>query len=269
MDKHVCKYCEKEFETGPLLGSHIRTHTRELIECNVCHKKFGKKHIERHSILCLEKEKSKHRFCKKCGKNFVSDYSVFCSKGCANRSRILSEETKNKIRDANLGKTVTSRDPRHCKYCGKQTFSIGGRIPKLFCMPQCPESKELISRKISKACKGKTGGYREKGGRGKGCYYKGIWLDSTWEYALVQRLDELSIQWERDISKHKFEYVDVEGNTRFYHPDFYIPGLNLYVEVKGYWTSETRHKMSSVKERHKHLTIIVLESLEEIKNYRF
>lgn len=266
MSKHICKYCQKEFESGPLLGSHVRSHTRKLVECDICHHQFGEKQLEKHRILCLEKEKDRHRLCKKCGKDFSSDCSVFCSRACANKSRVLSEETKEKIRNANLGKTIISRDPRQCRYCGKQTRSIDGQIPKLFCTPRCPESIESLSQKLSQANKGKTGGYREKGGRGKGCHYKGIWLDSTWELALAQRLDELSIQWERDTGKHRFGYVDAEGNERNYYPDFFIPSKDLYIEVKGYWTSETRHKMSSVKERHKHLNLLVLESLDQIQS---
>lgn len=268
MGKHICKYCEKEFESGPLLGSHVRSHTRKLVECNICHQQFGEKHLLKHSPLCFEKEKSNHRFCKKCGKEFISDAGIFCSITCANRNRVMSDETKEKLRKFKLGKTIVSRDHRQCKYCGKQTHSIDGKIPDWFCRPRCIEAKRYISKAISLKVKGKTGGYRERGGRGHGCHYKGIWLDSTWELALAERLDELNVQWERDVSKHKFAYVDQQGNQRTYFPDFYIPNLNLYIEVKGYWTAETKFKMSAVKNKHEYLNLLVLESLKEIQTFK-
>ena len=145
--------------------------------------------------------------------------------------------------------------------------NLDNKRTKLVCVPSCVESKKSLSQKLSLSLCGRTGGYREKGGRGKGCLYKGVWLDSTWELALAQKLDELQIHWERDTGKHRFQYIDNKGKIRNYYPDFFIPSLDLYIEVKGYWTAETRHKMSSVKEKHKHIKILVLESLKEIENF--
>ena len=289
MDKHVCKYCSKEFETGPSLGSHTRSHTRKLVECNICHQKFGEKQLDKHKVNCLKKEESSYKTCEKCGKDFKSYYSRFCSRSCAN-GHVVGEEQKLKTSKTLTGRILTDnpiktklseeerrkkkeaylfkRKDKFCSYCGLKTRSVNNQPTKNFCVPQCRESKEQISRKISSKVKGITGGYRERGGRGKGCHYKGIWLDSTWELSLVQRLDDLSIEWERDTKKHVFEYVDAEGKYRKYYPDFFIPSLDLYIEVKGYWTPETRHKMSSVKERHRHLNLLVLESLEDIQSLK-
>lgn len=289
MGKHICKHCSKEFDSGPLLGSHVRSHTRRLVECDICHQKFGEKQLDKHKIICLKKEELSYKNCEKCGKDFKSYSSRFCSRSCANghvvsekqklktsktltgriltdnpHSTKLSEEERKKIKEA----YVLKRQDKFCSYCGLKTKSVNNQPTKNFCVPRCLEAKEQISKKLSSSLKGKTGGYREKGGRGKGCHYKGIWMDSTWELALAQRLDDLSIQWERDAKKHVFEYVDIEGKHRKYYPDFFIPNLELYVEVKGYWTSETRHKMSSIKNIHKHINLLVLESLEDIQSLK-
>jgi predicted nuclease of restriction endonuclease-like RecB superfamily len=89
-------------------------------------------------------------------------------------------------------------------------------------------------------------------------------MDSTWEVAMAQRLDELNITWVRD-STLKLEYVTRGRRTRKYIPDFYLPDHDLYIEVKGYWTDAARHKMKDVLERNP-VRILILESLEEITN---
>ncbi|NBP03131.1 MAG: hypothetical protein EBU90_24075 [Proteobacteria bacterium] len=286
MDNHVCKYCKKEFESGPLLGSHIRSHTRKLIECDICHKQFGEKQIEKHVVLCLEKEKASYKSCEKCNKDFKSYFNRFCSRSCANGHVVSGEQklkTSNTIKskfcqtekhenllriEKNLQRFVEKRQDKQCKYCNRTTKSINGNPTKIICTPRCPEFKEILSKKLSASTKGKTGGYRERGGRGHGCHYKGIWLDSTWELALAKKLDALGVLWERDTGKHKFDYVDQNGELRNYFPDFYLPNQSLYIEVKGYWTVETKFKMSSVKKRHKHISLLILESIEEIENLK-
>jgi hypothetical protein len=232
----------------------------------VCHLSFGEKSLEKHRESCIKKEASSHRACKKCGKEYVSFYSDFCSRSCAN-TRSLSEETKKKISLSNLGKSIASRDPKPCKYCGILIDSIEGKIPKSYCLPQCNAAKLYISRSISSKVKGRTGGYRERGGRGHGSHYKGIWMDSTWELCLAQRLDEIGITWERDLKKHVFLYQDEKGEERKYFPDFYLPLHDLYIEVKGYWTKQTRHKMNEVLSRNSNSKFLILESLEQIRSF--
>jgi len=271
MQKHICEICQKEFKTGNELGSHKRTHTRKLIECDICQKKFGALRLEKHKISCEEKELLSQKQCEKCGKDFKSYSSRFCSRSCAN-SHTVSEEQKSKtsksLKNRETEAFLLNRRPKHCKYCGKSTYSLDNKKTKIVCVPSCVESKKSLSQKLSLSLCGKTGGYREKGGRGKGCLYKGVWLDSSWELSLAKRLDELSIRWERDTGKHRFNYIDIKGKERKYYPDFFIPCFNLYIEVKGYWTDETRHKMTAVKERHKHIKILVLESLKEIETFK-
>ena len=88
-------------------------------------------------------------------------------------------------------------------------------------------------------------------------------MDSTWEVACALRLDELGIKWSRDPSI-KLPYLSEKHRKKNYIPDFYLPELDVYVEVKGFWTDAARHKMKSVQEVNKDIKIIILESLLEI-----
>ena len=87
-------------------------------------------------------------------------------------------------------------------------------------------------------------------------------MDSTWEVAMAERLDELGVRWERDDTM-KIKYVCRKKFNRNYIPDFYLPDHDLYIEVKGYWTDAARHKMKDVQERNP-IRILILESLSEI-----
>ena len=89
-------------------------------------------------------------------------------------------------------------------------------------------------------------------------------MDSTWEVIMANRLDELGIRWERDPSM-KLEYRTRGGRKRNYIPDFYLPDLDLYIEVKGYWTDAAKHKMKDVCKRNPG-RICIVESISDIGN---
>ena len=91
-----------------------------------------------------------------------------------------------------------------------------------------------------------------------------VMMDSTWEVAMAQRLDELSVKWIRN-SDLKLEYVTRGRRKRKYIPDFYLPDYDLYIEVKGYWTDAARHKMKDVQKRNP-VKILIVESLSEISD---
>jgi len=87
-------------------------------------------------------------------------------------------------------------------------------------------------------------------------------MDSTWEVACAQRLDELGISWERDPSI-KIHYRDKKLRSRNYIPDFYLPEYDIYLEVKGYWTDRAKWKMRDVMVRNPD-KICLLESLDAV-----
>jgi len=87
-------------------------------------------------------------------------------------------------------------------------------------------------------------------------------MDSTWEVACAKRLDELGVKWVRS-RELKMPYLTRGKRKRNYVPDFYLPDYDVYLEVKGYWTSAARHKMKEIEKTNPG-KVILLESLAEI-----
>ena len=87
-------------------------------------------------------------------------------------------------------------------------------------------------------------------------------MDSTWETAMANRLDELNIVWKRDPSI-TLNYQTKRGTSRIYIPDFYLPEYDMYIEIKGYWTDAARYKMIDIIKRYPG-KICIIESLAEI-----
>lgn len=54
-------------------------------------------------------------------------------------------------------------------------------------------------------------------------------LDSSWEEALAKRLDDINIEWTRPTP---IKWIDKDGSTHNYFPDFYLPAYDLYLDPK-------------------------------------
>lgn len=59
--------------------------------------------------------------------------------------------------------------------------------------------------------------------------YNGILLESSWELSLAKRLDELKVKW---IRPEPIPWIDNEGVTHNYFPDFYLPEYDIYLDPK-------------------------------------
>lgn len=59
--------------------------------------------------------------------------------------------------------------------------------------------------------------------------YNGIKLDSTYEVIFAKDLDSNNIKWERP---KPFLYKWPDSTEHRYYPDFFLPALNIYVDVK-------------------------------------
>lgn len=107
------------------------------------------------------------------------------------------------------------------------------------------ESKQKISSSMKRVVRERPESYSASNvnGRVKKVEYNGIIFDSSWEVIVAKFLDDNNIIWERP--KNGFEYI-WENGTHLYYPDFYIPSMDLYIEVKGYKRSRDEYKWKSV-----------------------
>lgn len=72
-------------------------------------------------------------------------------------------------------------------------------------------------------------------------FYKGIYFKSMYEVKVAQAMDRDNIKWEYEPKVFKLDYKDV------YTPDFYLPEIDKYLEVKGIKVLPTKSYKKFVK----------------------
>ena len=95
-------------------------------------------------------------------------------------------------------------------------------------------------------------GWQPKAGRCKKIDYFSriagqVKLDGTWELIVAQWFDKCNINWQRNQTR--FEYINLNGKTSHYTPDFYLIDTDCYLEVKGYETDLDRCKWSQFEHK--------------------
>jgi hypothetical protein len=254
---YKCKICGKEFESQQAQASHtFHFHSSKEIK-NKAREKLSKTNkLKRVKI---------NKICPKCGTKFEVERNlnkdgsiripkfekIYCSRSCANGQNHTKEWNKKISKSLRI-----ERSPRFCKMCGKE---ISHKNKTSYCL-DCWRKSEEYSLTMSKATKGKTGGYNEgsvknyKSGR-----YDGIWFDSSWElaYYLYHKENDVNII----RCDENFPYV-YEGVKRKYHPDFIID--DTYIEIKGYEQPETDAKIRDFPHK---LEVVRREDIKHILEY--
>lgn len=126
------------------------------------------------------------------------------------------------------------------------------------------ESRRKISEGMQKIVREKPDSYSSSNvnGRVKKVIYKDIILDSQWEVDFAIWLDQNGIIWERP--NKGFEYV-YEDKKHIYYPDFYLPQLDVYVEVKGFEREKDKYKWKALN----NLIVIKSKEIEDIHLNKF
>ena len=170
-------------------------------------------------------------------------YRDLCEK--CSKSKKLSEETKEKIRQSNSGEFYYGWNPeRHEKhYC-----------IELDCNNEIHKHTTLYRSGLCKSCaqKGERNVSFGKVTHGKWGKYKGINMRSSWEIAYAKYLDKQGIKW-----KYESKTFDL-GNTT-YTPDFYLPKTNEYIEIKGYWRDDAKLKFKKFKRIYNFINIKIID----------
>ena len=147
---------------------------------------------------------------------------------------IISDETRYKMGNSWRGK----------KHTEQEKIAISNGMKKA--VKENPESYSSIN------INGRVGVY----------YYKGVKLNGTWEVIFAEYLDRNNIRWERPTIG--FEYI-WNNDKHTYYPDFYLPDIDVYVEIKGYERERDKFKWKSVS----NLIIIKGNEIRQIENNTF
>lgn len=72
-----------------------------------------------------------------------------------------------------------------------------------------------------------------------------VFLESSWEVEVAEKLDELSIEW---IRPEPISWFDKQNKRHYYFPDFYLPNFNLYLDPKNpYCMDKDKEKMRKIE----------------------
>jgi len=152
------------------------------------------------------------------------------------------------------GKDKQNNNYKHGKYCNNKCRECGDKIsPKAFRCVNC----------WSKNNKGKNNPnfgklFKNSGWRGKGEYYKGIWLRSSYEVKYAKYLDKNNIKWQYEPKTFDL------GNTT-YTPDFHLLEKNTYIEIKGWFTDKAKNKIEIFKALYPNVDLIIFNK-EKLKS---
>ena len=200
--------------------------------------------------------------CEFCNKEFKSKTSVIAHKIRCKLNPNMKFWNTNKGKGSghsawNKGLTKES-DERIKKY--SETFSKRSKAGKYnLSRHHSKETKELLSKKRSEylASAKNAGGFRDVGWyEVENINHKKYVVRGTWEYNVALKLNELNILWERNIYLNYF----IDDVKKLYNPDFYLPELNEYIEVKGYFSEKDKIKMDAVLDQNPNVIIRFMKS---------
>jgi|694.fasta_scaffold36060_4 very-short-patch-repair endonuclease len=169
--------------------------------------------------------------CHQIFESHVSDDRKFCGRSCGvsfnNRKRILSEETKKKIKNSNL-KNCVLKERKECLNCGKKVK----KSHHIYCSKKCSYNSEIVKEKIrSKIIE------RYKNNPESHPNRRCSKINETYpERFFREFLTSNNLIKDYDF----FTQYPVEK----YYVDFYFPSINLVVEIDG----EQWHDKNSNKE---------------------
>lgn len=225
-----------------------------LCSCIICKQQLRSMDIENHHHFYHQhlypKPPKNHGSCINCGKE-IRDNSKspkkFCTRSCAvihqnsvryrgNESRSKTSESLKRYHLNNPKKPKTTEPQPKYKYC---------KLDWIICeecgVVRLQASKRKYCDKCAVAKKIKNGirSIHIK-------HESGVYLDSSWEIKVAEYLDSRNINW---IRPNPIPY-DLNGRSRKYYPDFYLPEYDLYLDPKNpYRMSKDKEKLEQVAKK--------------------
>lgn len=149
-----------------------------------------------------------------------------------------SPNFKNKsIRICELCKKPVTGKSKLCRECWHLIY----HIETSYCIDCGKKISHHADRCVSCSKKGKLSSHFGKPPKNiKRVKYNNIWMRSTWEVAYAKYLDRNNVKW-----LYESKTFDLGDCT--YTPDFYLPEINKYIEIKGYWYKKSLNKFIAFK----------------------
>jgi hypothetical protein len=90
--------------------------------------------------------------------------------------------------------------------------------------------------------------------------YRGVQMRSSYEVRFAKVCDATETLWEYEPRRFNL-------GTCSYLPDFYLPALGIYVEVKGYFSEESQQKVALFRSLHPEFPLVVVmqETLQHME----
>lgn len=259
----ICKNCGKEFESSTkkyccsscahAAGGKASAGKRKTIKIKRCDSKQGgwdccfcKQNFRTRRELQEHKKQDHLNDKQRFGNHFNICYCVFCGR------KFTSKE----------GNTV------HERFCKNNPKRDVKRSQELSEIQKKAQTKPDVKKKHSEAIyKRYMNADLESFYFSKNkIKYKEFLLDSLWEKKFLERCDELQIKYEKCESP--FIWIDTDGISRKYYPDFYLPDFNKIIEIKSPFVEKCQNKNGKIDYIKSHYPdIIWLSSLEEITSF--
>ena len=271
--EYKCKYCGKPLSDLRLLKEHEEktcklnpNYTQKVytdLFCEFCKQEFKRPCAKAiHERICLKNPNRKPLVNNGNGWKFVkhefkkAPYGTWKCKWCENEiifntRRELSQHLKdlhpNVSKTGGWNKGLTKETNKSIlKYANtlKKHIEDGTVIPTHY--KHTEAEKKHLSECAKKNC---LGGWHTS----KTIEYKGIKLDSQYEFEVAKELDDNQVKWERPTY---FLWEDTVGEKHRYYPDFYLPEYNVYLDPKNDYLINNKSKRFGITD---------VEKIEKVK----
>lgn len=206
---YKCEYCDRRA---------YKKHDSKWM-CNECYWLYrGSKCVDcgketnARAERCLE---CKYKYVAKLNQTHLDNYCPFCNKKISFQHKTCGKKLCQEKHRIQKGILIE----RFCSVCHKR-FTITHYASKVkagkFCSQKC--YKEVFFPAFNK--------------RNMGFQLDGKHMRSSWEVRIADLLNQTKIKWQYEPQKFN-NYI----------PDFYLPELNIYLEVKGYMSQKSLDKI--------------------------
>jgi len=241
----------------------------DMIECKICHRQFqflsANGHLRKHNLsaemylkqfpgaeICTQAYKNMHRN-QMLGRDITWSDKISQSRL---KNVLLRDQLKNyrlthpkESQEAHQRTKEANQRPEN-----RQKASVY-RLGKKFSDVHKANIRATRQRLISEG-KWKTNAFGLGGHRQD----IGLFVRSMFEANYVRFLTVIGVPFEYEPKAFLLSYPD--GKLHNYRPDFYLPTLNIYRELKGWMSSESELKLRLFQEQypHEHLDVVMQES---------